>query len=457
MNSKVKWSKRLIGSVMFALLFTGVIAQGATITLDYNGFNPGTDVTVFKTSVGIGTPVATQVAAVAGDSETTFVFTLTDADTYTIDLWGDTSDSSTRASHRITFYFDGTDIDSVGDGGSGAGIKVTGFTANDTTLTLNSIPVYIDPDGFNPPDDIPDGYMVQGEVGSSGRITLDGGIETFANGGRATTLVNGIRYMIHYFNDRDSLGNQFILSSGVVSADVGLIDVGSTTDASGNEAGSTHQLVRLNKTSINIVGSPSHVVELGDGDSASFPFNKLAADFTGPVEVLIHSDFGHTGYKFEYTTRLSRMGFDVDASGDIIELDDDRATASGSTITFNTVGVTIDVASEATVWKLDTQATPNNTNKGSLGTYTGDQTMTLSPINTGDNGAYSIYGPSGTAEARNSFRIVYDSVADSYSLTTWTDHDGTIILEDQQSITLFDGPILTIEATVLNGTVITVQ
>jgi hypothetical protein len=439
-----------------AFVLTASPGVAVNITLDYNGFNPGTDVTVFKTSTGIGTPIATHAAAVAGDTETTFVFDLTDAAEYAIDLWGNVGSSSTRSSHRISFYFDGTDIDSVNHGGSGPTIKVTGFTPNTTTLTLNTVPLYIDPDGFDPPDDNPDGYIVQGEVGTSGRITLDD-TKTFENGGRAVSLVNGIRYMIHYFNDRDSLGQQFVLRSGLVQEEVGLVDEGTTTDASGNESGSTHQLVRLNVTSINIdLNGLSHGVALGDNDYASYPFHNLPAGFNGSTEVLIHTDFGHTGYKFEYTIRLSRPAFDVDASGNIIELNDDRMTTNGNSITFNTTEVEIDVPTETT-WHLNTQASPTNPNKSSLGSWTGDQTLTLSPIDDGDGGTYHILGAS-TTDARNSFRIVYDGPG-SYSLTTWSDAGGTTILEDQQSITLFNGTTLTIvpQSTAGEGAVVIIR
>ena len=60
---KVRWAVALI-------MCLGVVAESATITLDYNGFNPGTTVTVWNRTTGsYGSPVATLAAAVAGDTE----------------------------------------------------------------------------------------------------------------------------------------------------------------------------------------------------------------------------------------------------------------------------------------------------------------------------------------------------------------------------------------------------
>ncbi len=375
--------------------------------------------------------VTNHPAAVAGDSETQFNIELTDPGTYTLDLWG--GEIRTRASHRITFVFDGNDIDAIGDGAN----KLVGFAADATALTLRTVPIYIDPDGFDPPDDSNDGYIVQMEYGTSGRITL-ADYATFANGGRAGVVINGYHYLIHYYNDRDSLGQQFTINNGVVTEEVGLIDEGLTTDALGGEMGDTHQLVRLNRTSIHInLNGLSHSVVLGDNDSASFPMHNLPAGYNGSSEVLIHTDFGHTGYKFEYTDRLKRMVFDVDASGMIIDLHDPRAFASGYTITFNTALIAIDVPPE-TAYSVIAKLSPVSANRTPLVAGLVDyQELRLLPIKDIDLGVYFLGG--NATDARDAFRIVYDAEDKRFSLTTWSDSAGTLPLEGQQSITLAVG------------------
>ncbi len=423
---------RRLAVVLGCGLAFATVANAATLTLDYNGFNPGVNVLVCNSAL---TVLTNHPAAVAGNSETVFTFNLASAGNYIIDLWGGAC--TNRATHRIQFVFDGTDIDSLVNGAN----MLIGFTPNTTTLTLNTVPVYIDPNGFNPPDDSPDGYIVQIEHGSSGRTTL-GDFSTFANGGRAGTVINGgFRYMIHYVDDRDSLGQQFIINNGLVASEVGLLDEGTTTDAFGDEAGDTHQLVRLNPTTINVnLNGLSHGVVLGDADT--YPIDNLPAAFNGSAEVLIHTDFGHTGYKFNYTIRLAKISFDVNASGDIIELNDHRATAVGSTITFNTAEVEIDVA-PSTVFSVLTKSSPANSNTtGITGNLTGDQVLRLLPINSGDTGVYFLGGT--TTDARNTFRIIYDPATRKFSLTTWTNSAGTLPLTGQSTITLFSGAVVTI-------------
>lgn len=421
-------------------------ADAAWITLEYNGFNPGTDVMVYD---GTSSLVTNHPGSVAGVTETNFVFELTAPDTYILDVWGGAIRG--RASHRITFDFDGEDIDSIGDGAN----KVTGFTPNTNALTLYTVPVYIDPDGFNPPDDSPDGYIVQLEYGTSGRITL-GDFNTFENGGRAGFVVNGHRYMIHYVNDRDSLGQQFVINNGVVAEEIGLIDEGLTTDADGDESGDTHQLIRLNRTSIHVdLNGLSHGVVLGDADNSSYPIEAIPAEFDGLAEILIHTDFGHTGYKFEYNFRLQRFGFDVDASGNIIELNDVRAFASGNKITFNTTPVKIDV-DPGTGYSLEAKPSPANSNFSTLiSGLSDDQELTLMPIADWDSGVYFLGGS--TADARDAFRIVYDSEGERFTLTTWADAAGNEPVTDQESITLLNGKIVTILVPPLPGTVLLIR
>lgn len=426
---------RRLAVVLGCGLAFAAAANAATLTLNYNGFNPGVDVVVYTSTL---VALTNHPAAVAGDTETSFSFDLTAAGNYIINLWG--GDCATRAGYRIQFVFDGTDIDSLVNGSA----MLSGFTANTTTLTLNTVPIYVDPNGFNPPDDSPDGYVVQLEFGTSSRSTL-GAFSTYANGGRAGTVVNGgFRYMIHYLaTDRDSLGQQFVINNGVVANEIGLLDEGTTTDAFGDEAGNTHQLVRLNPTSINVdLNGLSHGLVLADGDANAYPIDNLPAGFNGSAEVLIHTDFGHLGYKFDYTRRLQKIAFDVNASGDIIDLNDIRAAAVGNTITFKTVEVEIDVA-PSVVFSVLTKDSPINSNTtGITGNLTGDQVLKLLPMTSTEIGVYYLGGIAN--DARYTFRIIYDPATRKFSLTTWTNVAGTLPLTGQSTITLFSGAVVTI-------------
>lgn len=408
---------------VLTVVVTAPLAGAVPITLDYNGFNPGTDVNVFTNESLATGLVATHAAAVAGDTETTFVFDLPAADTYRIDLWGNSGGSSARPGYYIEFVFDGTDIDSVGTGSD----KITGFSPNDTTLTLWTVPLYIDPNGFNPPADNPDGYKLVSSR-STTVIPLAGGNETFANGGRVVTNVNNMEYKITY-SGLDAMGTTFSLTGGVVGEKDDLLDEGTTTDSSGNESGDTHQLVRLDPKEINIdFNGLSHAVGLEDSrNRIRLGPNPIPAEFNGTVDLL------HYSYEFDYA-RHSVMSFSVDASGNIPPITDDRATSSGNTITFNTTGVAFDVGGDEN-WALHAKSSAGNSNTSTLlSGLDGNQVLTLGPAIGG------VYYPTGLAgadssEPRDAFKVDYDSGSDSYSLTKYDELGNAD--PGHQSITLY--------------------
>ena len=417
-------------------LFTSAsVAAAATITLDYNGFNPGEEVTLRSAANAV---LNSQAANVAGDTASSFTFDLVESGDYIVDLFGNVANSAGRATHRIRFSYDHTlgQVTSVSDGSD----KVLDFVPG-TALTLRTVAVYIDPQGYNPANDNNDGYRVQAEVGSSGRIDLGDSL-THTNTGTSMTLVNGLQYMAQYGTSQNQHRQNFIISGGMIQPNTGLLGEGTTVDESGAPGGS-HQLVRVNRKPITIdTNGLSHAIDVTD--DKRYTLNTLPAGFNGSVDVLA----GNPG---EYAVFLPRLLtpdqalFDVGEDGGIVgNADDPRYAFSGDTVTLRTVTVRIDVPEdhEADDFDLTIKQAASSANRDVLlADLSGDLDLTLLPLNV--DGATAVYlldgGQHEVADSRDSWLIAYDADTDSFSLTTWTDEQGNEMVTGLQSVTTYNG------------------
>lgn len=431
-----------------ALLAMGTLAgpnaRAATITLDYNGFDPGTDVTVRNSD---GSEILyTQAGSVAGNSASTFSFDLTNSGSYVIDLFGNIGGSATRSTHQIKFNFDGTNVTGLTAGNTKV---VENFsTTPGTTLTLKTVDVYVDPASYNPTDDSANGFYIAMDVGSSGRIPM-GAAATPGNDPVAIKLFAGHTYYMQYNPVQNGHRQPFNITAGGVvnTSNNGLVDIGTTVNSTGG-TGSTHQLVRLNVKPITInTNGLSHELTHTEraGTSATSPgytLNKLTPGFNGTVNV-IAGDQGSYRFWLPRYEATDQINFAVDSSGNVslTNPSDPRVKEiDGNTITLRTQTITVDVPDDLDTYTLTLKSSKTATTSTStnlIANLQGDVKLTLLPNLESANTVYYFTDAGSTAnDARESWKLIYNAMTNSFSITTWADATGNTQIDNLLSYTL---------------------